>query len=528
MGRYRDRDNPGAGGTREMIRTLACLALLTGVAHAEWPMFGADPQRTGWARGEKILNRENAGTLELKWKLQLDNFPKELTSLTPPVVADQIKTIKGIKEYVIVGGSSDNLYAIDADTGKLAWQKTFSATGTPTRKPDTLCPYASNATPVVQAGRPKTVYAISSDGKLHALNVVNGEDRLPPMQFVPAFSKNWSLNLVNGILYTAISQRCNGVLSGVYSIDLNDPEHTVHSFQAGRPGIWGRGGVSVSATSGNVFAETGDGAFDPTGGSWADTFLALSPKDLRLVDYYTPSNREWLTRKDLDMGNITPVVFQVREKEYLVGSGKEGRLFLLETSSLGGETHRKPLYRSELLTNEDIAYAAHGFWGSFATFEDAKAVRWLFAPAWGPPHSAGPPFPVSNGDAPHGSIMAFRVEAKSASEPPVLVPAWISTDMNVPEPPIVANVVVLALSSGEDVQQADSNGNSLGTAERVKGSTHAVLHALDAETGKELFSSEETISSFTHFGGIALSNGRVFVTTYDGTVYAFGIKNEER
>jgi outer membrane protein assembly factor BamB len=173
-----------------------------------------------------------------------------------------------------------------------------------------------------------------------------------------------------------------------------------------------------------------------------------------------------------------------------------------------------------------VAYAAHGFWGSFATWEDSKQVRWLFAPAWGPAHSAAPAFPVSYGATPHGSVMAFRVEAKDGS--PALTAAWNSRDLNVPEPPIIANGVVFALSSGEDVGQADSAGNSLGTAERVKGSTHAVLYALDSETGKELFSSKETISSFTHFGGIAVSNGRIFVTTYDGTVYAFGIKNEER
>jgi outer membrane protein assembly factor BamB len=99
--------------------------------------------------------------------------------------------------------------------------------------------------------------------------------------------------------------------------------------------------------------------------------------------------------------------------------------------------------------------------------------------------------------------------------------------MNVPEPPIVANGIVFALSSGEDVFQADSAGNGLGTAERVKGSSHAVLKAFDAETGKELSSSGETMKSFTHFGGIAISNGRVFATTYDGDVYAFGIRNEE-
>ena len=155
-------------------------------------------------------------------------------------------------------------------------------------------------------------------------------------------------------------------------------------------------------------------------------------------------------------------------------------------------------------------------------------MRRLLAPTWGPPHSAAAPFPLSKGARPHGSIMAFRVAAQAKGAPPVLDPAWISGDMNVPEPPVVANGVVFALSSGEDVQHVDENGNNRGTAERAKGSGHAVLHALDAETGKELFSCAEVISSFTHFGGIFLSNGRIFVTSYDGTVYAFGIKNEER
>ena len=529
MGGHRRGDytaRTGAGEMKLALRLLIAGCLFGGAAFTQWTTFGGDPQRSGSAQTESILNKENASTLELKWKLQLDNIPKELTSLTPPVVVDQVKTEHGIKEYVIIGGSSDNLYAVDADSGKLAWKKTFTLSAAPISQPNTLCPFALNATPVIQGGRSKTVYSISADGKLHALNATNGEDRFAPVQFVPAFSKNWSLNLAGGLLYTAVSQRCNNVPSGVYSLDLNVPEHPVHSFQAGRPGIWGRGGVAVSAASGTVFGVTGDGAFHPEAGQYGDTFVALSAKELKLMDSYTPSNREWLTRKDLDMGCMSPTLFTLQGKEYLVGGGKEGRLFLLDTRSLGGETHRKPLLRTELLTNEEVAYAAHGFWGAFATREDSKQTRWLYAPAWGPPHSAAPAFPLSYDNTPHGSIMAFRVEVKEGA--PTLTPAWMSRDLNVPEPPIVANGVVLALSSGEDVGQADAGGNSLGTADRVKGSSHAVLYAFDAETGKELFSSKDTMSSFTHFGGLAVSNGRVFVTTYDGSVYAFGIKNEER
>jgi outer membrane protein assembly factor BamB len=505
-----------------LLLGMACASAASG----EWPTFGGDPQRTGWARQETILNRGNVNTLELKWKLQLDNVPKELTSLAAPIVVDQVKTIRGIKEYVVVAGSSDTILAIDADTGKLAWKKSFGVTGQPGRKVSTLCPFALNATPVAQNGRPKTAYAISSDGKLHALSMVDGEDRFAPIPFVPAFSKNWSLNLVGGVLYAPISQRCNGVPSAVYSIDLNNPDHLIRSFQAGPAGagIWGRAGVAISA-GGTVFGETGDGPFNPEVGQFSDTILALSP-DLKLADYYTPSNREWLTRKDLDMGNMSPVVFSIGGKEYLAGAGKEGRIYLLDTASLGGDDHRTPYLRSELIANEDVAYAAHGFWGAFATWQDPQAVRWLFAPAWGPPHSKATPFPVTNGEAPNGSIMAFRVELQKGL--PVITPAWVSRDFNVPEPPIIANGVIFALSSGEDVRQADAAGNGMNTAERLRGSTHAVLYALNSDNGKELFSSGDTMASFTHFGGIALSNGRVFVTTYDGFVYAFGLKNEER
>jgi hypothetical protein len=75
---------------------------------------------------------------------------------------------------------------------------------------------------------------------------------------------------------------------------------------------------------------------------------------------------------------------------------------------------------------------------------------------------------------------------------PLLQPAWISRDFNVPEPPIIANGVIFALSSGEDVREADATGKGMNTAERLRGSTKATLYALNSDTGKELFSSHDT------------------------------------
>ena len=54
--------------------------------------------------------------------------------------------------------------------------------------------------------------------------------------------------------------------------------------------------------------------------------------------------------------------------------------------------------------------------------------------------------------------------------------------------------------------------------------THGVLYALDAATGAELFTSGEAIDSWNHDGNIALSGGTLYLSTYHGRVYAFGLR----
>ncbi|HEY1213527.1 MAG TPA: PQQ-binding-like beta-propeller repeat protein, partial [Bryobacteraceae bacterium] len=102
-----------------------------------------------------------------------------------------------------------------------------------------------------------------------------------------------------------------------------------------------------------------------------------------------------------------------------------------------------------------------------------------------------------------------------------------SHNMSVPEPPVVANGVVFAISSGEFTRQLKDSGALYTAAERIARTTgNATLYAFDARTGKELFSSGKTMPSFTHFGAVAVSDGRVFATTHDSTLYAFGTKEE--
>ena len=54
--------------------------------------------------------------------------------------------------------------------------------------------------------------------------------------------------------------------------------------------------------------------------------------------------------------------------------------------------------------------------------------------------------------------------------------------------------------------------------------THAVLYALDPATGDEIYASGEAMDSWNHYGGIALSDGNVYVSTWDARVFAFGLK----
>jgi outer membrane protein assembly factor BamB len=127
---------------------------------------------------------------------------------------------------------------------------------------------------------------------------------------------------------------------------------------------------------------------------------------------------------------------------------------------------------------------------------------------------------LGNGEVKNGAIVAFQVVEENSA--PTLRPAWVSRDMVSPLPPVIVNGVVFALSSGE----FRSSDPQLTAAQRAQRSSPAVLYALDAGTGKELWNSGSAITSFVHSGSLAAGGGRVYVGGYDGTQYAFGFPME--
>jgi outer membrane protein assembly factor BamB len=119
--------------------------------------------------------------------------------------------------------------------------------------------------------------------------------------------------------------------------------------------------------------------------------------------------------------------------------------------------------------------------------------------------------------------VAFRLEEQNGKLK--LAPAWMSQNMNRAEPPVIANGIVFAYGNGEDTTQSYPDVGLADTPERrIAGSTHAILYALDAQTGRTLWSSRNQITSWSHWSGLSVANGRVYIGTYDGNLYCFGLR----
>ena len=84
--------------------------------------------------------------------------------------------------------------------------------------------------------------------------------------------------------------------------------------------------------------------------------------------------------------------------------------------------------------------------------------------------------------------------------------------MNSPEPPVITNGLVFALSAGEYT-----------AAGQAAPSAHATLYALDALTGQEIYSTGTQVTAPGSLTGLTIANGRVYFAANANTLYAFGI-----
>lgn len=501
-------------------------AVAAAVAHGQgrgggaWSTVGGDAQRTSSKPDPKI----SAASLrqpgfQFLWKRKLD---AQAQTLTQPLLLPNIIAYKGFKALAFVGGSADNVYSIDYDLNRVFWQQHLATESTTAgtaacpgglraiTKATAAAPPAPGARggrgpggrgaggPAIAGGRGggDNVFAISSGGMVHVMNPQIGTDQIPPVKFLPANAQVVGSILVDNVLYAATTGNCGGAANGVWAVDLVSDAKPVTTWDSQGAGIAGAVAPTFGTDS-TIYVATAGG-----GSSVSNAVVSLEPKTLKQKDWFSGASPF----------TSAPIVFQHKGKDLIVAAGKDGRLYVLDSASIGGADHKTPLSR----TSQFSSGAADTT--GLAAWLDAAGTRWVVAASSGPVH-ADTKFGMANGAVTNGAVAAFSLVEQNGV--PTLQPQWVSRDLTSPVTPAVVNGVVFAVSSG-----AFAGPGATTAAERARRSSPAVLYALDAETGKQLWTSGNTITSFVPGVGPSAGDSQVYVVTNDGTLYAFGMPME--
>ncbi len=511
---------------RSIALSLTCTVLYLAQAHGQapgnWPLPHNDAEHSGWQKAETKLSKDTvAGQFKFLWKIKLENKPMGPASFSEPLLAPRLINAEGFKDLVIWGGR-DTIYAVDSELGTMVWQKHFDvpaphgpcgANPLPILvEPPHIINFGARRTtgappppppPALAAGARRVgsaaggggfgfrgIYILTGDGYLHEQVLSTGADFAPAVKFLPVrpgFSNG--LNIGGNVLYAATRHGCGDTPNALWAIDFAAPDYPVTTYSTRNVNLLASIGPTLSG--GVAYLVTGSGS--ATEHVFPNSIVALSEKELRVKDWYTPAE---------DAGNLqdlAPTAFTFKQQELLAAPGKDGSFVLLDRKSLGGSDHHTPLFQTP-----SISPAKAAGWGGMTHWQDANGTSWILASV-SAPLSAEAKFEINNGPATHGSIVAFKLAEQDGKT--VLTPAWSSQDMINPAPPVVANGVVIALSQGDR-------------------RTNARLYVLDAATGKQLYDSGSEINTYAQMSGVSIGDSHAFFTTHDGTLYCFGIGME--
>jgi outer membrane protein assembly factor BamB len=516
----------------------AAFCLLTGVAHAQFgrgggdfSTVGADAHRSSWVRTDPKISPSALSKpgFELVWKVKFNNEAMQLNALTPASLLNGYIGYRGFRSLALVGGSSNQVFAMDTDLGRVEWQKTIMSTpgaagaslscpggmtanvtrpvsaafpappvagrggggrggpakgavGEPNEGSVPLAEYLIRAAappapppnfPAMPPGGrgpgrlPNFVHAISSDGMFHSMYVSNGEEPAPPIKFLPPNTHGQGLIVVDNVAYAVTADGCGGAPDAIWALDIATNE--VATWQPANGGIAGSVGAAFGPDN-TVYLTTQSG-----------DMVTLEPKTLKVKDVFR-AGHEFTS---------SPVVFQSGTKTWIAAATRDGRIHVLDCAALS-----TPVYQSEVLVPGDSFNP-----GALATWQDTGGARYLLA--------------VTG-----STLTSWKMGTQGGSVG--LEKVWSSPEMVAPLTPLIVNGVIFAVSSGEFL----SNDNKITAAERARRSVPAVVYALDAETGKVLWNSGKTITSFVHGGGLSGGGSQVYLGTHDGMFYSFGFPIE--
>ena len=512
--------------------TLACAALQSArPVEAQTAVLTQhnDNSRTGANLNETVLNTSNVNATKFGklYNLKVDGY----IYAQPLYVANVRILSQGVHNVVYVATMNNNLYAFDADNGAKLWVKNY---GPPVPASD-VQPYYHDisgnvgilSTPVIDPGA-NTIYFVSrnknQDGSYHqwlnAADITSGASLLGGpkeiratyggLTFDPRIqNQRPALTLANGNIYIAWASHNDAYAyhgwvmayaahslnqTGVY---VDTPPLVYMGKNVGsNGGIWQAGQGATVDGSGNVYFSTGNGTYTSDGANTGNSFVKLAPS-LALLDWFTPYNSDVMNGADEDLGSAG--LLGLPDTHYLLGGGKQGMLYLVDTHSMGrfnsssdhvvqewqavhgvgsSHIHGTPVYLHDPVLGPAIyiwgendflrAYAFNAQTGLFNTTAVAKSAMTA-------------PVTNANGAMPGGFL---SISSNNGQKGTGIV--WATTPYN-------------------------ANANNA----VVQG----IVHAFDASTLKELWNDKmnagrDEIGNFAKFCPPTVANGKVYVPTF--------------
>jgi outer membrane protein assembly factor BamB len=407
----------------------------------------------------------------------------------------------GGRPAVFVVTESDNVYALDAGTGAVIWQRQV---GGPMPKSGLPCgnidPLGITGTPVIDLPSRQLFFdaMTTPDGGttakhlIFALDVDTGKiksgwpvDVNAKASFLgKAFNskvqnQRGALAVVGGILYVpygGLAGDCGDYRGWLVGVPLNNPANVVAwAPAAAGGGSWAPGGVASDGS--HLFIATGNtfGASTWSGGEAILHFQSGPVFSGRPSDYWSPLNWQTLDAQDLDLGGSGPLLVDLpgaTPSQLVIALGKDGNAYVLDRASLGGVS--TPLAQAHVST--------------FPIIQAGAAYR-----------TTQGTYIVLKGD----QLISLRL---GAAHPPSITRAW-ATSLNGRGSPFVTttdgthDVVVWAVGSEGDHR----------------------LHGFDGDTGAEVFSgggADELMTGTRRSNTGIVAHGRIYFAA-DSKVYTF-------
>jgi len=496
-----------------------------------------DVARTGQNLNETILTHAVVGSGGGFGKVA--TLPTDGKVDAQPLYLSSVPTVFGVRNVLYVATEHATVYAFDADSGGVIWQRSMLGAGeapSDQRSCGQVVPEIGiTSTPVIDRSRGPNgaiyVVAMSKSGstyfqRLHALDVTTGAELFGGPRNVQAtypgtgdtsaggvntfdpkqYEERSALLLVNGRLITSWTSHCdiNPYSGWIMAYDpqtLNQTSVLNVTPNGSRGAFWMAGAGPAADPLGNIYLLDGNGTFGNTNGTvtldgsgfpttknFGNAFLKVSTAGtLGVADYFATFNTIAQSNADTDLGSGGAMVFPDlvdsggHTRHLAVGAGKDGHIYVVDRDAMG---------KWNASSNQIYQDIANGLSGSVFS----KPAYFNGTLYYGASGDAIKAFPITNA----------RVATTAASKSSKTFPYPGSTPG------------ISAAGTSNPIVWAVENSNP------------AVLHAYDATNlAHELYNSNQAAGGRDNFGNgnkfitPTIVNGRVYVGTQTG-VAVFG------